>query len=318
MRYSRQEIFSKIGKKGQEILLDSRIAIIGLGAIGSVCAELLTRAGIGNLIIVDRDLIELSNLQRQSLYDEDGVGKSKAIQAKEKLSKINSGINIKAFPNDLNFENINEIIGKVDLVLDCTDNLDTRFLINEYSLKKNIPWIYGGAIEDRGFVLLIKPGKFCFRCIFNEASNLDTCDTVGVLNTITHSIASIQVNEAIKYLLNEDYEGELIKFDIWNNELKKFKVKRKENCLVCKGNFEYLNGKKGANIIKFCSSGNYQIRNGNIDLNKIKSRLINIGKTDDLGYCLRFNNMFIFKDRTLIKAKSEEEAKSLYSKYIGN
>ncbi|MEK6861609.1 MAG: ThiF family adenylyltransferase [Nanoarchaeota archaeon] len=318
MRYSRQEIFSKIGKKGQEILLDSRIAIIGLGAIGSVCAELLTRAGIGNLIIVDRDLIELSNLQRQSLYDEDGVGKSKAIQAKEKLSKINSGINIKAFPNDLNFENINEIIGKVDLVLDCTDNLDTRFLINEYSLKKNIPWIYGGAIEDRGFVLLIKPGKFCFRCIFNEASNLDTCDTIGVLNTITHSIASIQVNEAIKYLLNEDYEGELIKFDIWNNELKKFKVKRKENCLVCKGNFEYLNGKKGANIIKFCSSGNYQIRNGNIDLNKIKSRLINIGKTDDLGYCLRFNNMFIFKDRTLIKAKSEEEAKSLYSKYIGN
>ena len=318
MRYSRQEIFSKIGKKGQEILLDSRIAIIGLGAIGSVCAELLVRAGIGNLVIVDRDLIELSNLQRQSLYDEDGVGKSKAIQAKEKLSKINSGINIKAFPNDLNFENINEIIGKVDLILDCTDNLDTRFLINEYSLKKNIPWIYGGAIEDRGFVLLIKPGKFCFRCIFNEASNLDTCDTVGVLNTITHSIASIQVNEAIKYLLNEDYEGELIKFDIWNNELKKFKVKRKENCLVCKGNFEYLNGKKGANIIKFCSSGNYQIRNGNIDLNKIKSRLINIGKTDDLGYCLRFNNMFIFKDRTLIKAKSEEEAKSLYSKYIGN
>ena len=318
MRYSRQEIFSRIGKKGQQILLDSKVAVVGLGADGSVCAELLARAGIGNLIIIDRDLIELSNLQRQSLYYENDIGKSKAIQAKNKLEKINSEIKIEAFPSDLNFENINEIIGRVDLILDCTDNLDTRFLINEYSIKENAPWIYGGAIEDKGYVLLIKPGKFCFKCIFNEANNLDTCDTVGVLNTITHSIASIQVNEAIKYLLDKNYYGELIKFDIWNNELKKFKIKRKDNCSTCKGNFEYLNGNKGGEIIKFCGSGNYQIRKGDIDFSKVKPRLIKVGNINDLGYCLQFNNMMIFKDRVLIKAKNEEEAKSLYSRYIGD
>lgn len=317
MRYSRQELFERIGKEGQKKLSDSKIAVVGAGAIGSVCSELLARSGAGELNIIDRDLVELTNLQRQTLFNEDDIGKSKAIQAKEHLKKINSEIKINAFPNDLNYENIYELVGKTDLILDCTDNFETRFLINDYSVKENIPWIYASAIKDEGYVLLIKPKKFCFRCVFNNAKNFETCDTVGVINTITNSIASIQVNEAIKYLINKDYDGKLIKFNIWENSLRNFKVSKKNKCITCSGKFEFLDGKKVGNTIKLCGSGNFQIK-GNIDLNMIKSRLGNFDGFSDLGYCLRFNNISMFKDRALIKAINEEEAKSLYSRYIGN
>src|SRR3989344_7760958 len=258
MRYIRQEIFKEIGKKGQQILKKSCIAIVGLGALGSVSAQLLARAGIGKLILIDRDIVELSNLQRQSLYDESDIGKPKAIAAKEKLNKINSEVNINIFVDDLNYNDIEKIIDikNIDLILDCTDNLETRFLINDFTVKNNIPFVYSSAVGSQGYVFNIIPNKGnpCLRCFLKEAAQLETCETFGVLNTITHLTPSIQVNESIKVLLDKKgIERNLIFFDVWKNELLKIKVNKNKNCECCvKNNFEYLRGKKSSKIIKMC------------------------------------------------------------------
>ena len=327
MRYIRQEIFKEIGKKGQEKLGKSIVAVVGLGALGSNSAELLTRAGIGKLLLIDRDIIELSNLQRQSLFNESDVGKPKAIQAKEHLRKTNSEIKIIPIIDDLNFENINKIFNdKLDLILDCTDNLETRFLINDFSIKNNITFIYSSAVGSKGYVFSIIPNKTpCLRCFLKEAAQLDTCETVGVLNTITKIISSMQSNEAIKILLNKiNFEKNLLFFDVWKNELSKINVKKNENCICCiKNNFEYLKGKKSSRIIKLCGDNIYQIKTKNIgkkQFNTLKNKLKKIVKVIDFGYCINFDNKItIFQDgRALIKAINQKEAKSLYSKFVGN
>lgn len=328
MRYSRQEIFSEIGKQGQNKLRKSSVAIVGLGALGSVSAELLARAGIGKLVLIDRDIVELSNLQRQSLYDESDIGKPKAIAAKEKLHKINSEVKIDFFIDDLNYNNIGKIIGikNINLILDCTDNLETRFLINDFSVKNKIPFIYSSAVGSKGYVFDVVPDKNnpCLRCFLKDAAQLDTCETAGVLNTITHIIPSVQSNEAIKILLNRSYERNLLYFDIWKNELMKIRINKNKNCECCvKNNFEYLSGKKSSKTIKMCGDNIFQIKNKSInkdEFNNLKNRLKKIGKIIDFGYCINFENkLTIFQDgRALIKAKDEKEAKSLYSRFVGN
>ena len=326
MRYIRQEIFREIGKKGQEKLGKSTIAVVGLGALGSVSAQLLARAGIGKVISVDRDVVELSNLQRQSLFDEKDIGKPKALAAKEHLAKINSDVKIDFFIEDLNYENIEKLFsGKTGLILDCTDNLETRFLINDFSVKNRIPFIYASAVGSKGYVFDAIPGKTaCLRCFLKQASQLDTCETIGVLNTITNLISSIQVNEAIKILLNKDYEKELLFFDLWKNESIKIKVNRNKNCVCCaENNFEYLDGRKSSRTIKLCGDNIYQIKTKSIDksqFNNLKNKLKKIGKVVDFSYCINFDGKITFFNdgRALIKAKGEKEAKSLYSKYIGN
>ena len=339
MRYIRQEIFSEIGIKGQEKIRKSTCVIVGLGALGSVSAELLARAGIGKLILIDRDIVELSNLQRQSLFDESDVGKPKALAAKEKLNKINSEVKIDFFIDDLNSNNINKIISinkknnkitknrknTVDLILDCTDNLETRFLINDFSIKNKIPFIYSSAVGSKGYVFDVVPDETpCLRCFLKEASQLDTCETFGVLNTITNLISSIQANEAIKILLNKNFEKDLLFFDIWKNELLKIKINKSKNCTCCvKNNFEYLGGKKSSRIVKLCGDNIYQIKAKSIDqkqFNNLKNKLKKIGKVVDFCYCINFNkSLTIFNDgRALIKANDEKEAKSLYSKFVGN
>jgi len=247
MRYIRQEISGEIGKNGQEKLRKSTAAIVGVGALGSVSAELLARAGIGKLLLIDRDIVELSNLQRQSLFDENDIGKPKALAAKEHLSKINSDVEINFFIEDLNFENIRKILNKnIDLVLDCTDNLETRFLINDFSIKNNLPFIYSSAVGSKGYVFNIIPNKTpCLRCFLKEASQLDTCETAGVLNSITNLISSIQSNEAIKILLGKGYEKNLLFFDVWKNDMSKIKINKNKSCICCNiKNYEYLDGKK--------------------------------------------------------------------------
>src|SRR3989344_1258960 len=365
MRYSRQEIFNEIGKSGQSKLRKSAVAIVGLGALGSVSAELLARAGIGKLILIDRDIVELSNLQRQSLYDEEDIGKSKALAAKERLNKINSDVEIKIFADDLNYNNISEIISitkkgngvksiaengnndkkniknnkknsnkiiisnnkNTDLVLDCTDNIETRFLINDFSVKNKIPLIYSSAVGSKGYVFNMMPNKInpCLRCFLKEAAQLDTCETAGVLNTITHIMPSIQVNESIKILLGKKgIERNLIFFDVWKNELLKIKVNKNKNCECCvKNNFEYLSGKRASKAMKMCGNEVFQIKNKSMNISQFKdlrNKLKKIGKVIDFDYCLNFNNIItVFQDgRALIKAKGEKEAKSLYSKFVGN
>ena len=354
MRYSRQEIFSEIGKKGQEKLRKSSVAIIGLGALGSVSAELLARAGIGKLILIDRDIVELSNLQRQSLYDEEDVGKPKAMAAKEHLKKINSEVKIDFFVDDLNHENVYGLTpinddgndgksnngkhikkikinknNKIDLILDCTDNLETRFLINDFSVKNKTPFIYSSAVGSKGYTFNIIPEKNnpCLRCFLKEAAQLDTCETTGVLNAITHIIPSIQANEAIKIILKkfspQKIFSQLLFFDVWKNELMKIKINKNKSCQCCvKNNFEYLDGKKFSSLTKMCGNNLYQIRKNISEENflLIKNKLKKIGKIVDFAYCINFDGKItIFRDgRALIKAKDEKEAKSLYSKYISN
>ena len=357
MRYIRQEIFKEVGKKGQEKLRNSTIVIVGLGALGSVSAELLARAGIGKLVLIDRDIVELSNLQRQSLFDENDIGKPKALAAKEKLIKINSEIKIDFYIDDLNFENIGKIINakNADLILDCTDNLETRFLINDFCIKNKMSFIHSSAVGSKGYLFNILPEKNspCLRCFLKEATQLETCETFGVLNSITHTISSIQANEAIKILVDKESnasehrsvtwraslvsrasqitrtrsqlpEKNLLFFDVWKNELLKIKVNKNSKCICCTRNdFEYLSGKKSSRIIKMCGNDVYQIKNepmNKIQFNDLKNKLKKIGKVIDFKYCINFyNKMTIFENgRALIKAKSEKEAKSLYSRFVGN
>ncbi|MBI2657549.1 ThiF family adenylyltransferase [Candidatus Woesearchaeota archaeon] len=326
MRYIRQEIFSEMGKKGQEKLQKSSVAVVGVGALGSNSAELLARAGVGNILLIDRDVVELSNLQRQRLFDEDDIGKPKSLAAKEHLAEINSEIKIDFLIDDLNFENIGRIFSKkIDLTLDCTDNLETRFLVNDFSIKNNVPFIYSSAVGSKGYVFDVVPGKTpCLRCFLKEATALDTCETAGVLNAITSLISAIQANEAIKMLLGKEHETSLMFFDAWKNDLLKIKANKNKNCICCvKNNFEYLTGKKSSRAAKLCGHDVYQIKTkptGKIQFNEIKNKLKKIGKITDFGYCISFDSRItIFEDgRALIKAKNEKEAKSSYSKLVGN
>jgi len=288
MRHIRQEIFSEIGKKGQLKLRNSSVAIVGLGALGSVSAELLARAGIGKLILIDRDVVELSNLQRQSLYDEDDLGKPKSMAAKEKLSKINHEVKIEFFIGDLSYKTIDKILkkNKISLILDCTDNLETRFLINDFSVKNNLPFIYSSAVGSKGYVFNIMPGETaCLGCFIKELTSLD---------------------------------------DIWKNELMKIKINKNEKCECCKKkNFEYLSGKKSSRIIKLCGNNIYQIKSKSMNkkqFGSLKNKLSKIGRLVDFSYCISFENKItIFEDgRALVKAKGEKEAKSLYSRFVGN
>lgn len=312
MRYSRQEIL--IGKKAQQKLRNSTVSIVGLGALGSVSANLLARVGIGKLILIDRDLVEISNLQRQDLFTEEHLCKPKASVAKEILDKINSEVEIVSYFDDLNYKNINLI--KSGLILDCTDNLETRFLINEFCIKNKIPWIYSSAVKDSGYVFNILPNKVCLKCILKDSKAEETCEISGVLNTITNLIASIQVNEAIKILTNNNPEKDLIFVNINKNELTKIKVKKDKTCAACNKKFEYLNGKKQVNFVKYCGSNVYKI-NKDFNFNKTKQNLKKLG-IKDFKTAFQFKDMTIFKNSVLIKANSEKEAKSLYSKYMGN
>ena len=317
-KYSRQEIFERIGMKGQEKIRKASVAIVGLGALGTVAADQLARAGIGKLILIDRDYIEESNLQRQTLYNEDDIGKFKAETAAKKLEKVNSDVKIDFFVNDLSHRNIGKLL-VADIVMDCTDNLYTRYLINDYCKKNKIKWIYSAAIKDYGNVMAILPDKACFRCIFEESESDETCDTAGIINTASATIASIAVTQAVKLILNEKFEQELIRFDIWNNSITRIKAKKNENCLVCSGNYEYLQGKKEKNTIRYCGNNNYQFYLKNINFNHIKTKLKKVGDIKETDFCFMFEGMTVFNDgRILIKDKSPERAKSLISKYIGD
>jgi len=303
-----------IGEKKEKLIENSTVAIFGLGALGSVASELLTRSGIKKLILVDRDIVEESNLQRQSLYDSEDVGKPKAFVCENKLKKINSKIKINKYFENLNHENILEILKDSNIILDCTDNLQTRFLINEYSKKNELPFIYGSAIGYEGYFMFIsgKNNSVCLRCFQKEAS-LGTCSTIGVINQITHIIASFQVSECIKYLTKEKVKSELHYINIKTNEFKIIKVLKNKNCPTCKNNFEYLNGKLNS-ITKLCGSEHYQFET---KLN-YKDLISNL-KGNDLKFGFKTKNILILKDgRILIKAKNKKEAEKLFSRTISN
>jgi len=246
-RYERQKALKHIGKEGQVKLSQSTVAIVGVGAIGSVAAELLARSGVGKIILIDHDTIDETNLQRQ-LFEEKDVGKPKSLAAKEHLEKINSDISIEAKQLHLTYEVVDNL--KSDVILDCTDNMFTRFLINDYALKNNIPWIYAGAVEDRG-MLYVTTGSPCFNCIFESTNSIENCDNMGILNAASFQIASIQATEAIKLLLGKEPEQDLLHINFWNHEVKHLKVNTKK-CDACNGEYYYLEKPEKDFVLKLC------------------------------------------------------------------
>jgi len=316
-RYSRQEILPEIRESGQKKIEKATIAIIGLGALGTVAAELLARAGIGTLMLIDRDCIEQTNLQRQILYREKDIGRSKAIVAAERLEEINSKIKIMPSAIHVNSENITPL-RNVDLILDCTDNIETRLLLNDFCKKEKKKWIYGAAIKTKGFCAFFEPNGPCFRCFMQEAA-LETCETAGVLNTITTTIAAFQTTLAIQSIIGERMEKKLYYFDSWKHIFRTLTLKRNKDCPVCRGKYVFLNKKEDAQLIKFCSTGRFQFKAKKINFALLKKRWKNLGPVEEDGQTLSFRDLLLFKDgRILIKAKTEEEAKILFSKWIGN
>jgi molybdopterin-synthase adenylyltransferase len=247
-RYSRQLLYKNIGNKGQEKIRKASVCIIGVGALGTACGELLTRAGVGKLTLIDRDIIEINNLQRQLLFDERDIGKSKSMVAKNKLSIINSEVEIVAYKDMLSSKNISSLIKKQDVVLGCTDNLISRFLLNDYCKKNNIPFVSGMVAGDRGYVFNVLQDKPCFSCVFGKESCLN-CNEIGIINSASTVISGIMAKETIKIILRKTPERSLLYVNIWDNTITKIKVKKKKTCNTCNKKYEYLNTKNNNQII---------------------------------------------------------------------
>ena len=334
-RYLRQVILPNIGVEGQKTLLKSKIAIIGCGALGTVAANNLVRAGVGKISIIDRDFVELNNLQRQILFDEDDIGIPKAVAAAEKLERVNSDVEIEAMVKDLNHMNAEKIMSGVDLVLDGTDNMQTRFLINDVCVKNKIPWIYTGAVGTYGMMMPIVPGRTpCFRCFLPDVpgpGSLPTCDTAGVLNTTPAIIASIESTEAIKILLKENMttntESNLIFYDVWSNTVEKIAVMRDKRCRCCiQHKFDFLNAAKKEIITSLCGRNAFQItpaKSADISLKSLAERLKRSGEVRFNHFMLVFKErdkeISLFKDgRAIIKGTDDEKvARSLYARFVG-
>ncbi len=241
MDYSRQELV--IGKKAQKKLEKSKVAIIGVGALGSLTSELLVRSGVKNLILFDHDFIESSNLQRQHLFKFNDIKKPKVKVAKKYLKEINPKVSIKDCLESLSSENIKKI-RKVDLVLDCTDNMQTRFLLNDFCVKNQINCIFASAIQNKGYVFVYSIKKACYNCIFSGLRSIDSCEALGVLNGISSLVSSLQVNEAIKLLVGKKAEEDLVYVRLDKNNFDKIKIEKRKDCRSCKGKYDYLAGKK--------------------------------------------------------------------------
>lgn len=335
-RYSRQVLFSPIGKDGQEKLSKSRVLLVGSGALGAMHAEILARAGVGFLRIADRDFVEFSNLQRQTLYSENDAAERlpKAAAAKNRLAQINSEIEVEAVITDLNHTNIENLIKDVDLILDGTDNFQTRYLLNDACVKHKKTWIYGAAVSSYGATMTIFPEKTpCLRCIFEEmpdAGTSPTCDTNGVIQPIIASVSAIQTTEAIKILTGnfDDLHKSLIQIDVWQNDWRKIKFSEPNaECECCaKRNFEFLETENPQFFTTLCGRDAVQISAPHttfIDLESLAERVAALTEVKKNEYLARFSvdgfEITVFKNaRAIIKGTDDlTTAKALYAKYIG-
>lgn len=343
-RYARQTLFAGIGREGQERLLASRVAIIGCGALGTVLANNLARAGVGQLIIADRDFIEANNLQRQVLFDEDDIARNlpKAAAAAEKIRRVNSTITVEPLVEDINADNIESIVARVDLVMDGTDNFETRYVINDACIKAGRPWVYSGVIASYGVTMNILPGVTpCLRCVFPEMplpGTTPTCDTAGVLNGIVGTIASIASNEALKILLQRDEKinRAMLWMDLWENTHDQIELPRMPNCPACdQGQYEFLEAEESSQGTSLCGRNAVQVRpprhasngDGNgarLDLAGLASRLQEVGEVSHNEFLLRLRvdsyELTLFPDaRAIIKGTDNPAlARSLYARYIGS
>ncbi|MBM7097343.1 ThiF family adenylyltransferase [Bacillus sp. H-16] len=332
-RYSRQELFDPIGRAGQERLADKEVFIVGMGALGSVLANHLVRAGVGSVSFADRDYVEFSNLHRQMLFDEEDAREMvpKAAAAERRLKKMNAEVNIKGYITDVTHENVLSLLHSSHIVLDGTDNLDTRFLLNDAAYKLGIPYIYGGAVSSRGMQATFIPGITpCLRCMISPSSGTgETCDTTGVLSPAVDIAASYQTVEALKILTGNEKEVRktLLTFDIWRNHRFEMKMKQKDDCVTCtKKDYPSLTGGGGPGISTLCGRDTVQIEGREpFDLSYWAKRLEHLGEVKKTPFLVRVQlegkiTLVLFPDgRTLVQGTEEEqEAKVIYAKYIGS
>jgi molybdopterin-synthase adenylyltransferase len=337
-RYSRQTLFAGIGPAGQKRLAGATAAIVGCGALGTVLASNLVRAGVGRVLIADRDFIEANNLQRQILFDEDDIarGLPKAVAAAEKLRRTNSTVTVEALVQDVTVDTVESFIAGADVVLDGTDNFETRYLLNDACVRAGVPWIYSGVIASYGVTMNILPGDTaCLRCVFPERplpGTLPTCDTAGVLNGIVGVIAGVASTEALKLLVGSD---RLVRgmtwIDLWENTFDRLEVPRHDACPTCAlHEYEYLDATDGDGGTSLCGRNAVQVRAAGhggtavaLDLPALADRLSAVGSVAHNAFLLRLRvdsfDITVFPDgRAIIKGTDDPAvARSLYARYIG-
>ncbi len=333
-RYSRQILFLGIGREGQKRLAAARVVLVGCGATGSALATLLARAGVGTLRIIDRDYVEPSNLQRQSLFDEHDAAESlpKAIAAARKIATFNSEIAVEPEVADLTPANIERLLAGAELILDGTDNFETRYLINDYAVKKSLPWIYAAAVGSYGVTMTVLPGETaCLACVFPESprGTFETCDTAGILNSAVNVVAGIEATEALKLLVGarDRLRRSLLSLDQWTNE--RSEISTAHPCADCRAcgarEFVYLAG-EGRPHITLCGRNSVQIheRERAIDFAEISTRLTPLGTVRHNEFVLKFwrepYELTLFPDgRAIIKGTTDTAvARSLYARFIGS
>jgi adenylyltransferase/sulfurtransferase len=335
-RYARQVMVAEVGEDGQRRLLASKVTVIGCGALGTHIASSLVRAGVGYVRIVDRDFIELNNLQRQVLFDEGDIarGLPKSIAAAEKLRRVNSQVHVDPVVVDVDPDNIERFVGGVDLVLDGTDNFETRLLLNDACLKLSVPWVYGGVIATSGMTMTIVPHETpCFRCLLWEQpapGSTPTCDTMGVLGTAASLIAAMQVTEGLKLLTGqrEALRKGLLYLDAWAGSVDHLAI-NKENgpCPACDlGQYEFLEAREGSWATSLCGRDAVQVsvrRETQVPFTQLAERLRSVGQVSFNDYMLRFlvdsYELTVFPDgRSIIKGCTDPAlARTLYARYIG-
>jgi molybdopterin/thiamine biosynthesis adenylyltransferase len=337
-RYDRQARFAPLGADGQRRLETSRALVCGCGALGSVVAETLVRAGAGFVRVVDRDFLELNNLQRQVLYDEEDVarGLPKAIAAADKLRLINSSVTVEPVVADVTYRNISELAGDVDVIVDGTDNFATRMLINDYAIDRRTPWVYGGCIGAEGQTMTILPGETaCLACLMPDVpppGTTPTCDTAGVLGPIVGVVASIEACEALKVLSGrrEAVNRRLAIVDLWQNEFRRVdlaRLRESGDCRVCgQRQFEWLTGEKGGDQAVMCGRNAVQIGASEgkaVSLEELATRLVGVGRVERNEFLLRLAVdgfvLTVFPDgRTIVGGTDDvATARTLHARYVG-
>jgi len=335
-RYSRQILFEGIGEEGQRRIRESRVLIVGCGALGSSHVEMLARAGVGKLRIVDRDFVEESNLQRQTMFTEADARERvpKAVAAARRVSEINSEVECAGEVADVNQSNVERLVVGCDVVLDGTDNFATRYLLNDACVKQAVAWVYGAAVGSYGVTMTIRPRVTpCLRCVFPEepaAGSAPTCDTSGVVMPIISIVAAVQVAEALKLMTGsmESLHGGLMQFDVWRNEWRRVGLRRPApDCTACVlGRFETLEAESGDMTTVLCGRNAVQVtprRAATVDLDSLAARLRSAGEVKSNPYLVRLRageyELTVFKDARAIVSGTDDAvvARSLYARYVG-
>lgn len=337
-RYVRQMRYPPLGEKGQRGLAASRALVCGCGALGSMLANALVRAGVGAVRIVDRDFVETSNLPRQVLFDEDDVAAQlpKAIAAAEKLRRINSEVEIEPVVADVDHTNIEELCGGMDVIVDGTDNFETRFLVNDAAVKHGLPWVYGGCLGAEGQTMTILPGQTpCLRCLMQECpppGTTPTCDTAGILGPVVGVIASMEAIEAIKILSGnrESISRNLTVVELWDNRIRQVDVtalREQVDCPTCKqGEFPWLAGREGSHTAVLCGRNAVQLTHpgASLSLDELARQLEGVGQINRNQFLLRLRvegyELTVFPDGRAIIGGTDDvaTARTVYAKYVGN